>query len=320
MSVQDQVTLKKVYEAAKRIKPYIAVTPLWHSPSLGGNVYLKMENLHEIGAFKIRGAANKMLSLTTADQQKGVTTFSTGNHGLAVASLAGELNIRAVICISNRVPDVKVNRLKRLGAEVVKVGESQNEAEKHADELRRRDGLTVIPPFDDQDVIAGQGTIGLELIEAMPDIETVVIPVSGGGLFSGISFVLKKYNPAIRVIGVSMEKSAVMYESIQAGKIMTIPESDTYADSLLGGIGENNRYTFQMVQDYIDDFILLTEEDIASGMAFMLNEHQCAVEGAAAITVGTILRNKIDPGNSKAACIISGRNVDTSVILKVCKQ
>src|SRR5690625_3301339 len=177
------------------------------------SIYLKLENVHEIGAFKIRGAANKMLSLTDEEKEQGVTTFSTGNHGLAVAFVAQEMGIKAVICISNRVPNAKVTRLKQMGAKVIKVGESQDEAESYCHTLQNEQGLTVVKPFDDLHVIAGQGTIGLELLEEIPQVDTVVIPISGGGLFAGISFVLKEYNPDIRIIGVSMEKSPVMYES-----------------------------------------------------------------------------------------------------------
>src|SRR5699024_1211273 len=167
------------------------------------SVHVKLENMHEISAFKIRGATNKMLALSKEDQAKGVTTFSTGNHGLAVAYMAKILAIRAVICISNRVTNNKVQRLERLGAEVLKIGENEDDALTYAYDLQNKEGLTVIPSFDDKEIIAGQGTIGLELLKQLPEIDMAIIPVSGGGLFAGISMVLKHYQPAIKIIGVS---------------------------------------------------------------------------------------------------------------------
>lgn len=318
------ITLPEIYEAKKRIRPFVMETPLMKSEPLSGSlnasVYMKLENLHETGAFKIRGATNKMLALTEEERKYGVTTFSTGNHGLAVAYMAKKIGIRAVICISNRVPAAKVDKLTRLGAEVVKVGENQDDALEYAYDLVQHKNLTVIPPFDDNQIIAGQGTIGIELIEQLPSIDIAVIPVSGGGLFSGISFVLKEYNPNIKIIGVSMKKSAVMYESIQAQKTVILQEEDTLADSLLGGIGASNCYTFQMVQDYIDDFILLSEEEIGRGMAYMLDNHQFAVEGAAATSIAAIMNGKVELAGQNVACMITGKNVDTSTVLKICNK
>src|SRR5690606_5149226 len=188
-------TLKHVWEAKKRISSIVSRTPLIASSTLndqlGTSAYLKLENYHEIGAFKIRGAANKLLSLSTDEKAKGVTTFSTGNHGLAVAFVAKQIGIKAIICVSNRVPEAKINRLNRLGAEVQIVGKSQDDAEEFCYRLQEERGLTVIKPFDDPHVIHGQGTIGLELIDDLPNIDTAIIQVSGGGLFAGIAFVLK---------------------------------------------------------------------------------------------------------------------------------
>lgn len=318
------ITLPDIYRAKKRIQPFVMETPLMKSEPLSAahdaSIYLKLENLHATGAFKIRGATNKLLGLTEEEKKHGITTFSTGNHGLAVAFIAKKLGIRAVICISNRVPDAKVNRLTELGAEVVKVGDNQDDALAYSYSLQEKEGLTVAPPFDDAEIIVGQGTIGIELIEQLPKIDKVIIPVSGGGLFSGISFVLKKFNPAIKVIGVSMEKSPVMYESICKRKPVVLKEENTLADSLLGGIGLNNLYTLQMVHDLIDDFILLSEEEIGRGMVYMLNNHQFAIEGAAATSIAAILSGKVQVKGEKVACMITGKNVDTSVILNVCKK
>lgn len=322
--IHDLVSLRDVWQARKRIQSHITETPLHHSieisQDLKTSIYVKLENMHEIGAFKIRGATNKMLALSQVDKEKGVTTFSTGNHGLAVAYLSKKLGIKAIICISNRVPYNKVERLERFGAKVIKVGASQDDAEIYAYELQRKEGVTVIPPFDDREVIAGQGTIGLELLQQLPMLDMAIIPVSGGGLLAGIGLVLKHYNPNIKIIGVSMEDSPVMYESLQKGQIVTLKEQDTLADSLLGGIGVDNRYTFQMVKQYMDEFILLTEDEIAQGMAYMFQEHQLAIEGAAATGIAAILNEKIQVKNKQIATIITGRNVEASLMMEVCQK
>lgn len=315
----QSISLSDLYKAKKRIQPYVMETPLIKSEPLSRSyhsaIYLKLENLQETGAFKIRGATNKIRTLTEEERKCGVTTFSTGNHGLAVAYVSRMLDIKAVICISNHVPDVKVNKLTSLGAEVVKVGDNQDDAERYAYELAQKEGFTVIPPFDDAHVISGQGTIGIELIEQLPTVDIAIIPVSGGGLFSGIGFALKKYNPNVKVIGVSMEKSPAMYESIQQKQPVHLEEEETLADSLLGGIGLNNRYTFQMVQTYIDDFILLSEEEIERAMVYMLDNHQFAIEGAAATSIGAIMSGKIDVRGKNVISVITGKNVATSVIV-----
>lgn len=320
----DPITVQDVWLAKRRIERHVTSTPLHYSSKVSdesaAEVYLKLENLHETGAFKIRGAANKILSLSAAEQALGVTTFSTGNHGLAVAVMAKTLGIRAVICISNRVPTNKVERLEKLGAEVVKVGNNQDDAEKHAYELEQQQGLTVIPPFDDREVIAGQGTIGLELIEAFPELEVAIIPVSGGGLFAGIALVLKHYIPNIRLVGVSMERSPVMYESIRQKQIVTLEEEDTLADSLLGGIGTDNYYTYELVKKYIDDFVLLTEAEIARAMSYMLTEHQLGVEGAAATGVAVLQSKKIEVQNKRVAAIVTGRNIAADLLIEVCQK
>lgn len=319
------MTSRSVWEAYGRIRSYVMETPLvfddyLQTISKATSVHLKLENLQWTGSFKLRGATNKLLSLTEDAKKRGVTTYSTGNHGVAVAYMANKLKIPATICISNRVPEAKVSRLEKLGVHIEKVGWSQDEAEARAYELEEKKGLTVIPPFDDPYIISGQGTIGLELIRSLPNIDVAIVPISGGGIFSGISYVLKQINPHIQMIGVSMEKSAVMYESIKAQKIVSLEEQDTYADSLLGGIGKVNRYTFDMVQRYIDEFILVTEEEIAQAMAYILDRHKVAVEGAAATTVATILSEKVDLFNKRVVSLITGCNVDMSVILEVLEK
>ncbi|HLS65582.1 MAG TPA: threonine/serine dehydratase [Pseudogracilibacillus sp.] len=321
----EQITIQSIWQAYERISPYILETPivcdeLLATRSNASSIHLKLENLQTTGSFKLRGATNKLLSLTEEEKKRGVTTYSTGNHGLAVAYMAKKFNIPATICISNRVPKAKVSRLEQLGAKIEKVGLNQDDAEARAYELEEEEGLTVVPPFDDRHIITGQGTIGIEVMKHVPDIDVVIVPVSGGGIFSGISYVMKKMNPHVKMIGVSMEKSAVMYESIQAQKIVTLEEEDTYADSLLGGLGKRNRYTFDMVQQYIDEFVLLTEGEIAQAIAYIFDQHKIAVEGASATTVATLLSDKINVKNKRVVSLITGRNVDASVVMEVMEK
>lgn len=320
----ETITIRHIWEARKRIKPVINKTPLIKSPILSehtnSSVYFKLENLQEIGAFKVRGAANKILTLTPEQQKVGVTTFSTGNHGLAVAYVAKQLGIKAIICISKRVPKAKIDAINSLGAQLEIYGNSQDEAGERCHQLVQEQGLTMIKPFDDPRVIAGQGTIGLELLEALPEIDTAIIPLSGGGLFAGIALALKETDPSIRVIGVSMGRAAVMHESLQAGKPIELEEKDTLADSLLGGIGLDNQYTFPLVQKYIDDVILVPEESIAKGMAFMLEKHRMAIEGAPATGIGALLDGKVKQAGKHIVSIISGNNVNIPVFLQAVKN
>jgi threonine dehydratase len=315
------MTIRNVWEARKRIASIVNRTPLIQSFILSERidrpVYLKLENVHDIGAFKVRGAANKILSLSEEEKKRGIATFSTGNHGMAVAYVARKLGIEAVVCISNRVPKAKVDSLKRLNAKIEIYGNSQDDAEERCYELAKEKGLTVIQPFDDPYIIAGQGTIGLEILEEIPNLTDVIVPLSGGGLLSGIGLALKSNDPNIRVTGVSIEHSAVMYESIKSGKPVKLEEKDTLADSLLGGIGLDNQYTFRMVGQFTDEIVLISEEEIAFSMAFMMDKHRMIVEGAAATGVATILGNKIAHQEGAVAVIISGHNVDLSVLLQL---
>ncbi|WLR58918.1 hydroxyectoine utilization dehydratase EutB [Guptibacillus hwajinpoensis] len=314
-------SLQDIWIAKKRIASFIKTTPLVQSERLSSvsdtAAYLKLENFQETGSFKLRGAANKILSLSEEERKKGVTTFSTGNHGLAVAYVARQLGVKAHICISNRVPINKVKKLSEMGAEVRQAGQNQDDAEAFSYELRDREGMTVIKPFDDPDVIAGQGTIALELLEELPNLDTCVIPLSGGGLLSGIALGLKATNPNIQVIGVSMKRAAVMYESIRANRPVIIPEETTLADSLLGGIGADNRYTFTMVRNYVDDIVLLSEEEIARGMSFLFRHHQIGVEGAAATAVSVLLHKKTRKIGLRTAALVSGSNVDVDRLLEI---
>ncbi|WP_337192728.1 pyridoxal-phosphate dependent enzyme [Halobacillus halophilus] len=312
----EALNLRDVWIARKRMESIVKPTPLVYSEFLSGHaaqpVYLKLEQSHPTGSFKIRGAANKLLSLTDEEKQRGVTTFSTGNHGIATAYVAGRMGIPCTVCLSHRVPEAKLGRLKRLGAAVEQTGVSQDEAAVRCRELEAEKGMTVVEPFDDPAVIAGQGTIGLELMEQLPNVREVVIPLSGGGLLSGIGLVLKKADPAISITGVTMERSAVMQTSLKKGAVVTLEEEDTLADSLLGGIGEDNRYTFSMTRSLMDKGVLLPEERIKEGLYSLLDHHKMIVEGAAAVGAGYLLDQPIPEG--PVVLIITGNNVDTHTV------
>jgi len=318
---EPDVTLHDIYRARQRIAGVATRTPVVHSPLLteraGESVYLKAESLQKTGSFKIRGATNKMLGLTTEEKARGVVTVSSGNHGRAVAYIAQQLGINAVICMSTRVPRNKLDAIKHLGAEVVVTGDSYEQAEIHALQLQEERRLTLIDPFDDPLVIAGQGTIGLELLEDIPEIDTAIVPLSGGGLISGIALALKSASPSIRVIGVTMDRAPVMYHSLRAGAPIDMTEEDTIADALVGNIGVNNRYTFRMVQEFVDDTFLVSDEEIATAMAFALDKHHLVVEGGGAVGIAALLHRRVSELGRNVVVVLSGSSVDLSLLLKV---
>jgi threonine dehydratase len=315
------VTLRDIYRARQRIAAVVTRTPVISSSLLservGVSVYLKAESLQKTGSFKIRGAANKMLSLTTEEQARGVITVSSGNHGRAVAFVAHQLGINATICMSTRVPHNKLEAIKRLGAEVVVTGDSYEEAEIHTLALQEERGLTMVDPFDDPLVIAGQGTIGLELLEDLPEVDTVIVPLSGGGLISGIALVLKSASPSIRVIGVTMDRAPVMYHSLRAGAPIEMEEEDTIADALVGNIGVSNKYTFRMVQEYVDDTVLVSDEEIAAAMAFALEKHHLVVEGGGAVGIAALLHQRAGGLGHNVVVVVSGSNVSLPLLLNM---
>lgn len=315
------VTVRDIYLARRRIASLARKTPLVSSPVLteqvGASVYLKLENLQETGSFKIRGAANKMLSLTDEEKARGVIAISTGNHGRAVACVARQLGIKALICVPEAAPSNKVEAIRDLGSEIVVRGRSYDEAEEHASRLERERGLTRIDPFDDPLVIAGQGTIGLELLEDLPEIDMAIVPLSGGGLISGIALALKAANSETGVIGVSMDRAPVMYHSLKAGAPIRMEEEQTIADALVGGIGLDNRYTFSMVQRYVDNVVLVSDEEIADGIAFALEKHHLVVEGGGAVGVAALLHGKVGELGRNIAVVISGGNIDVPLLVKI---
>lgn len=317
------LTLRDVFAAQKRIAAMVRRTPVIAARALedrvGAPVFLKDETAQPTGSFKLRGAANKLLSLSDEARARGVVAVSTGNHGRAVAHVGAELGIPVTVCVSTKVPENKLEAIRALGARLVVHGESQDEAEREGKRMVEEEGLTYVPPFDDPAIVAGQGTIGLELLESLPELDTVVVPLSGGGLIAGIALVLKRVDPAIRVVGVSMSGGAVMHASLNAGRPVEMPEVDTLADSLQGGIGLENEVTFAMVRDLVDDVVLVDEPAIARAMRFAFEEHRLVLEGGGAVGIAALHEGSIRARESDRPLVViaSGGNADLKHFLDV---
>jgi threonine dehydratase len=307
------VTLQDIYRARRAIAGRIRRTPLAISDSLsraaGAPVHLKLEHLQITGSFKLRGATNAVLALSPEQRGKGVVGVSTGNHGRGLAYAASQAGARCVICMSRLVPQNKVDAIKALGTEVRIVGASQDEAQREVDGLVAEQGMTMLPPFDHADVIAGQGTLGLELIEDLPELETCIVPLSGGGLIAGVARAIKSANPRARVIGVTMAQGAAMYESQKAGRPVEVEETASLADSLGGGIGQGNRYTFAMVRELVDDLLLVEEDQIADAIHHAYWREQQIIEGSGAVGIAALRAGLVErPGVT--AVVLSGANTD----------
>jgi len=306
--------LEAVYRARRAISGVAIRTPLVPAPMLSAeasrDVRLKLETTQPTGAFKLRGAASALAALAEEERARGVTSASTGNHGRALAYAAKRFGVPAIICMSSLVPENKLAAIRALGAEARIVGRSQDEAQEEVDRLVAEEGMAEIPPFDHADVIAGQATIGLELMEDFPEIDTAIVPLSGGGLIAGIALALKAASPGVRIIGVSMEKGAAMHASLAAGTPVKVEEAASLADSLGGGIGLKNRFTFQMVRDLVDDIVLVPEEEIAAAMRRLFLKEGWVAEGAGAIGLALLSQPYLAGLGERVAIVVSGKNVD----------
>lgn len=320
MNRQPFVSLDDIRAASARIAGRVLRTPMVQSAALtdliGAPVSLKLEHHQTTGSFKLRGATNALLSLTTAERACGVVAASTGNHGRALAHAAKAEGAVATICMSRLVPENKVLEIRRLGAEIRIAGRSQDEAQKEVDRLVAEEGMVMLPPFDHAAVIAGQGTLGLEIMEQLPEAEIVLVPLSGGGLAAGVAAAVRGLNPKARMIGLTMERGAAMKASLDAGHPVQVEELPSLADSLGGGIGLDNALTFPMCRDLLDDVILVSEEEIANGMRHAYAGEREIVEGAGAIGIAALLSGRIRPEGPVVA-ILSGRNVDMTLHRRV---
>ncbi|WP_104493403.1 hydroxyectoine utilization dehydratase EutB [Paracoccus denitrificans] len=311
------VTLDDIRAAAGRIRGHVVETPMVRdevlSARLGQPVWLKCEYRQATGAFKLRGATNAILSLAPDALARGVVTASTGNHGRALAHAARALGVPATVCLSRLVPGNKVQAIRDLGATVRITGASQDEAMVEVARAVAQEGMTEIPPFDHEAVVAGQGTLGPEIAPLTPD--AVLVPLSGGGLAAGVAVAIKALSPATRVIGLTMENGAAMAASLAAGHPVEVAESPSLADSLGGGIGLQNRVTFAICRDLLDDAILLTEAEIAEGIRH-LGRAGHVVEGAASVGTAAMLAGKFVP-QGPTVTILSGANIDPALHARI---
>jgi threonine dehydratase len=316
------VTLASIEAARGRIRSAIYCSPcqMSHdlSASTGQRIYLKLENLQRTGAFKERGALNKLLTLTPGEKQRGVITASAGNHAQGVAYHASRLGIRTEIVMPLATPLVKVSATRGFGSEVILHGENYDEA---CDEALRRhalEQLTLVHPFDDLDVIAGQGTIALELMEQVPDLEAVVVPVGGGGLIGGIACAIKETNPKIRVIGVQTERLASMVRAVEAGQPVTLPSQATIADGI--AVRRAGERTFPLVQRYVDELVTVDEEEIANAILVLLEKEKTLAEGAGAAALAALLQDKTSLHGRRTAVLVCGGNIDVSLLAKIIER
>ena len=310
---QSFVDLGEIERARLAIAATVRTTPVNVSTSLsdllGVPVHLKLEHTQITGSFKLRGATNAVASLSDNEKRRGVVGVSTGNHGRGLAYAAKAAGVKCIICMSRLVPQAKIDGIKAQGAEVRIAGNSQDEAQVEVDRLVSEDGMTMIPPFDHRQIIAGQGTLGLELLGQVPDVATVLVPLSGGGLISGVAAAFKAKRPDVRIVGISMERGAAMDACLKAGKPILVEELATLADSLGGGIGLDNQLTFAMTRDLVDDIVLVSEAEIAAAIRHIYWQERQIVEGSGSVGVAAMLAGKI-ASTGPVASILSGGNID----------
>lgn len=316
----DEKIKREAIEAEARIRDYIRETPLEYSPFLSqwgkGRVFLKLENLQITGSFKLRGAASKILSLKKEQKERGVVTASSGNHGVAVASLLQQFGMKGMIYVPDYVTSSKIEILRSYGVEVHFCGRDCLQTETFAREEAEKKGLVYISPYNDVKIIGGQATVGMEIMRQQGKFDTVVVPVGGGGLISGIAGYLKSYDPNIEIIGCQPENSPVMYESIRAGKIVEMESKPTLSDGTAGGI-EKGSLTFEICKRYVDDFILVSEDEIKQAILLCLEKQALLIEGAAALPIAAFIKAKERFSNKDVVLIISGARISLSQLREV---
>lgn len=310
------VGIEEIRSTCERISGRLRTTPVERSETLseiaGVPVTLKLEHHQITGSFKLRGATNAVLNLTDEQKAAGVCGVSTGNHGRGLAYAAREAGVRCIIGMSQLVPQNKLDGIKAQGAEVAIVGNSQDNAQVEVDRLVSEEGMTMLPPFDHPDIIAGQGTLGLEIMEQVPEAETILVQLSGGGLISGLAAAAKAIKPNLNIIGVSMERGPAMHECLKAGKPIQVEELATLADSLGGGIGLDNQYTFNMTRDLVDETITVSEAEIAEAIRHAYWKERQIVEGSGSVCMAALLAGKANV-KGHTVCLVSGANIDLNL-------
>lgn len=313
-------TLDKIYQAKYILKQVIRETDVIFAPKLNpeSQIYLKTENLQITGSFKVRGAYYRMSQLSDEEKSKGVIACSAGNHAQGVALAAAKNGIKSIICLPDGAPISKVEATKSYGAEVCLVKGVYDDA--YAEALRQRDeyGYTFIHPFDDEDVIAGQGTIGLELIDQLPDMDAVIVPIGGGGLISGVAYAIKCLNPKIKVYGVQAAGAPSMFNAVRSGKIECLESVSTIADGI--AVKEPGDNTFELVSKYVDDIVTVSDDEISAAILALMEQQKLVSEGAGAVPVAAAMFNKVPIKGKKVLCLISGGNIDVTILSRVIKR
>jgi threonine dehydratase len=311
------LTLDNIYKASYVLKEVIRRTDLIAAPqiNLGSSVYLKTENLQITGSFKVRGAYYKISQLTDEEKARGVIACSAGNHAQGVALGATHNGIKSLICLPEGAPISKVEATRKRGAEICLVKGVYDDAYRRALELRDEKGYTFVHPFDDDLVIAGQGTIGLEIMEQLPDVEVVIVPIGGGGLISGIAYAIKALNPNVKVYGVQASGAASMLTSLEHNKIECLPSVSTIADGI--AVKEPGENTFNLCQKYVDGIVSVTEDEICAAILALIEQHKMIAEGAGAVSVAAAMFDKVPVRGKKTVCVVSGGNIDVTILSRV---
>ena len=314
------LTLDKIYKASHVLRSVIRKTDLIHAPLVNpdSEIYLKTENLQITGSFKVRGAYYMMSQPTEEEKARGVIACSAGNHAQGVALAAAKNHIKSLICLPDGAPISKVEATKSYGAEVCMVNGVYDDAYKKALELKEEKNYTFVHPFDNEDVIAGQGTIGLEILEQMPDVEAVIVPIGGGGLISGVAFAIKNLNPNIKVYGVQASGAPSMRNSIRDGKIECLDHVSTIADGI--AVKEPGEHTFQYVSQYVDEIVTVTDDEISAAILALIERQKLIAEGAGAASVAAAMFNKVPIQGKKTVCLVSGGNIDVTILSRVIKR
>ena len=314
------LTLDKIYKASHVLRSVIRKTDLIHAPLVNpdSEIYLKTENLQITGSFKVRGAYYMMSQLTEEEKARGVIACSAGNHAHGVALAAAKNHIKSLICLPDGAPISKVEATKSYGAEVCMVNGVYDDAYQKALELKEEKNYTFVHPFDNEDVIAGQGTIGLEILEQMPDVEAVIVPIGGGGLISGVAFAIKNLNPNIKVYGVQASGAPSMRNSIRDGKIECLDHVSTIADGI--AVKEPGEHTFQYVSQYVDEIVTVTDDEISAAILALIERQKLIAEGAGAASVAAAMSNKVPIQGKKTVCLVSGGNIDVTILSRVIKR
>ncbi|MBR3240492.1 MAG: threonine ammonia-lyase [Oscillospiraceae bacterium] len=312
--MENSVTLEMIRDAREALKDVAELTPVVTSTRFGKNLFIKSENLQKTGSFKIRGAYNKIRNLSPEEASHGVIACSAGNHAQGVALSATKLGIRSVICMPEGAPILKVEATRGYGADVVLVPGIYDDAAREAQRLAREEGYTFAHPFNDPYVIAGQGTIGLEILEQLPDVEQVIVPIGGGGLVSGVAVAVKSMRPNVKVIGVQAATVPSMFVSHRVGEITTVKDGATIADGI--HVLTPGDLTFRIVQEYVDDIVTVSEDEIAAAIVALLEGQKTVAEGAGATSVAAFLFGKVDT-SLKTVAVVSGGNVDITTLSRI---